>query len=248
MTFIQSAIVTDTQIAIKFSKTIMTSTLVDDSFALYLDSVTPVSTPFESIDVLKDYNSISRLLVLTFKAVLSASSDYQLRISGLKDASGTVLLDETYDFTTGSTAPSSTLPPTPDVVEIVDKSIRSNAFTSETVFVSNPDFYIVESDPENFDLFLDAGYNSGRISITFSVAPDDSFISPTYFKAQRKLISKEPGRWEKVSAIVSIDSNDPIVYIDFPSDDATPVYTQPGKSYFTPGYKYRIRISKDVGV
>lgn len=248
MTFIQSAIVTDTQIAIKFSKTILTSTLVDSAFALYVHAATPVSVPFESIDVIEDYNSISRVLTLTFKAVLEASSDYQLRISGLKDASGAVLLDENYDFTTGATVPSSVLPPAPDIVEIVDKSIRSNAFTTETIFVSNPNFYIIDTDPENFDLFLDSGYNSGRISITFSIAPDDIFISPLYFKAQRKLISKEPGRWEKVTTIVSIDATDPIVYIDFPSDDATPVYTTPGKSYFTAGYKYRIRISKDVGV
>jgi hypothetical protein len=41
----------------------------------------------------------------------------------------------------------------------------------------------------------------------------------------------------------------PEVYVDFPSlDDATPSYFTEGKNYFEKGYKYRIKISKDIGI
>jgi hypothetical protein len=38
------------------------------------------------------------------------------------------------------------------------------------------------------------------------------------------------------------------VYIDFPSLDATPSYFTADKDYFEQGYKYRIKISKDIGI
>jgi hypothetical protein len=69
-----------------------------------------------------------------------------------------------------------------------------------------------------------------------------------YFKAQRKKIQKTPSRWENVSSEVSMHSWKPDVYIDFPSDDATPVYYVDGKNYFESGYKYRVIVSAEVGL
>ena len=69
-----------------------------------------------------------------------------------------------------------------------------------------------------------------------------------YFKAQRKKIQKTPSRWESVPAEISMHSWKPDVYIDFPSDDATPVYYVDGKNYFESGYKYRVIVSAEVGL
>ena len=40
----------------------------------------------------------------------------------------------------------------------------------------------------------------------------------------------------------------PEVYVDFPSLDATPSFNTDGKQYFESNYKYRIIVSKDVGI
>jgi hypothetical protein len=65
---------------------------------------------------------------------------------------------------------------------------------------------------------------------------------------QRKKIQTHPARWQNLTTQVSIHSWKPEVYIDFPSLDATPVYFTSGKDYFETSYKYRIILSKDIGV
>ena len=39
-----------------------------------------------------------------------------------------------------------------------------------------------------------------------------------------------------------------ILYVDFPSMDATPSYFAAGATYFENDYKYRIIVSKDIGI
>jgi hypothetical protein len=40
----------------------------------------------------------------------------------------------------------------------------------------------------------------------------------------------------------------PKVFVDFPSLDATPSYYSSGLNYFETGYKYRIIVSKNIGI
>ena len=40
----------------------------------------------------------------------------------------------------------------------------------------------------------------------------------------------------------------PDVYVDFPSNDSTPVYYVDNKTYFETGYKYRVIVSSEVGI
>jgi hypothetical protein len=40
----------------------------------------------------------------------------------------------------------------------------------------------------------------------------------------------------------------PEVYVDFPSLDSTPSYNAGNKIYFESNYKYRIIVSKDIGI
>lgn len=253
MGIIQAVSVFPSGISVKFNRTLKTSTLINGNFTLYLNTATPVSTPFETIDLARDYNSVSRMLVLYYKHSVTAGATYRLTIANLKDAAGDTIATESYDFTAqSSTDPDlvdlASIDPAP--VEIVDKSEQSRAFLqSEKIIAANPDFYIVETDPEEFDLYVENDYRSGRVTIKFSVEPSSEFINSTYFKGQRKLIQRAPSRWENLACIVSVDSRRPWVYVDFPAGSAaTPSYTVPDLTYFETGYKYRVKISKNVGI
>jgi hypothetical protein len=131
---------------------------------------------------------------------------------------------------------------------IEDHSIRTDAFTTVQILAKNPRFYITSVDPENGEFYLDNAYNNGRVIISFSSRPASNFLNNLYFKVQRKKIQNQPTRWQNLSANVSMHSWKPEVYVDFPSLDATPSYYSDNKDYFETGYKYRIIVSKDIGI
>jgi len=239
-----------TAVSIKFEKTLKVSSITSSCFTLTKNSATPVLSPFKSIDIRRDFDTISRALKLYFAEALESDTDYTLTIQNLKDATSTTIPTTTDDFTTGTVAsPYPDLPPDNPPIYVEDKSIRSEVFlTATSITTTNPNFYIKEFDPEDRELMVENDYNSGRIIIKFSQAPSPQFINNDYFKAQRKIIQRQPARWEIVDIRVSRDHVNPWVYIDFPSTDATPVYLQPDKEYYEDGYKYRIKILKDVGV
>jgi len=92
-------------------------------------------------------------------------------------------------------------------------------------------------------------FNLGRAVIVFNARPASNYLNNTYFKCQRKKIQRTPSRWENISTVVQLHSWKPEVFIDFPSlSDATPAYYTEDKEYFESGYKYRIVVSKDIGV
>lgn len=250
MALLEAFEATNTDIEVKFDKTVKVSSITNDKFLLYTGGSTPVLTPFQTISLINDYDTISRRLVLRFASTLLSETEYTFTISGLLDAAGSTLPSETNSFTTTDTS-SSTIVTVPDAVpvEIEDHSIRSEAFiATEALYVSNPGFYILSTDPEFQELLIPGDYNDGRITITFSSRPGSNYINSTYFKVQKKLVGRAPSRWETCTGVlISLDSDEPNVYIDFPSTDATPVYVTPDKDYFAAGYKYRIKVSKSVG-
>ena len=131
---------------------------------------------------------------------------------------------------------------------IEDKSVRADAFSTVQILAKNPNFYIVSVDPENGAFYIDRKYSDGRVTVEFNARPASNFLNTKYFKAQKKKIQRTPSRWENVGAKVSMHSWKPEVYIDFPSPDATPVFNVDGKEYYTTGYKYRVILSKDIGI
>ena len=133
-------------------------------------------------------------------------------------------------------------------VLIEDKSVRTEADISYNIIAKNPLFYIDNIDPVDGDFYLSNDYNYGRVTVTFNEKPASNFLNNRYFLCQRKRIQKGPSRWENVTTSVSTHSWRAEVYIDFPSLDATPSYFTPDKDYFEQGYKYRIKISKDIGI
>lgn len=256
--------VTITSVSLKFEITPDTTTLVNGSFTLTTNEATPVAiaNPFETIVLADDYNSLARTLVLTWNSgVLSASTDYILTISGIKNISGDILSDVQIQFTTGaSVTPDPSLTAEEQVVYIVDQSIQYDLFSgSSNVSVifggQNSDFYFDSSDPENGEYFIEEDYNNGRAIIKFSSRPSATRLTSDYIKVQRKPIQRAPARWENLDVNISLDTSKSWVYIDFPSIDhwpaaATPstttVYYESGYYYYEPTYRYRIILSKDI--
>ena len=160
---IEQVDVSNTVLKIKFLKSLKVSSITNDKFLLYLDSATPVSSPFQPIDIAEDYNSIARLITLYFADTLEADSTYKLTISGLLDAAGNLISDENAEFLTGaSTVPSSTdeLNPEPEGISIEDHSLKTGIFTSsETLLGVNPAFFIESTDPEQEEPLVTTNFN-----------------------------------------------------------------------------------------
>lgn len=252
---IDSATVTVNTVNVKFGRTIKISSLIDENFAVETSSATPVavSNPFRDIQTLTDYNQISRTLTLYWNKVLASSTEYVIKISNLVDSSGQTVPEEKIYFTSQTNAA------TPSIIQdtqgvvlnqvlIEDKSIRVDIETGYQILAKNPNFYIESVNPNNGDFYIANDENNGRATITFSDRPASNFLTAKYFKAQRKKIQRTPSRWENVTAQISMHSWKPDVYVDFPSNDATPVYYTDDKEYFEKGYKYRVIVSAEVGI
>ena len=237
-------------LSVKFYQSLKASAVSNANFKIFTNTATPVEVAgaLRTIDMTEDYNSISRVVRLYFAAPLTAGTNYFLRVSGLITTSGASVPAIDYAFTTTGEAPEfSELVPPPEPVFVEDHSIIE-VFDADDIVEGNGaniGFYIEGQDPE--DPFVEPESNSGRVTIKFSARPAGNYVTPAYFKAQRKLISRAMNRWENVTTQVSLDGDRPWVYVSFPSLDATPVYGTAGREYFADGYKYRIKISKDVG-
>lgn len=233
-------------VSIKFPQTVSVSSLTNEHFRLFLNVSTPVEIidPFNPIQIINDYDSISRVLTLRFKTQLNPDTPYLLTVTGLYDPAGRVLLDEEYYFTSTNSPQPSPLVPIPEPTYVIDYSVIPDAFSVDSVHESSG-FYITSTEPE--DPFIDNDFNNGRVIVKFSIPPNGNFVNSQYFKAQRKSLTRGFSRWESVIARVSLDGERPWVYVDFPSTDATPSYYLSGKTYFETGFKYRIKISKNIG-
>ena len=251
---IESATVDAEAVVIKFGRTVKISSIINANFTVETTDATPiiVTSPFTPINTITDYNQISRTLRLFWDVQLIAGKEYVVKVSNLLDATNKTIAEEKIKFTKLDHATPSTITSIqePEYQEILveDKSIRTDAFTTLQIIAKNPNFYVVSVDPTNGDFYLNNDYLNGRVKIEFNARPASNFLNTKYFKAQRKKIQRTPSRWENVDAQVSMHSWKPEVYVDFPSDDATPAYNTTDKDYYESGYKYRIILSKDIGI
>lgn len=251
---IEYAIVDSNMVVIRFGKTIKISSLKNVNFLVQTTDATPstLAHPFLPINTIADYNQIARTLKLYWDTVRQSNKEYKIRLINFIDAANESISEEQIVFTQAEAATPSefnsfTVPVVQELL-IEDHSIRTDAFTTVQILAKNPRFYIVSVDPENGEFYLDNSYNNGRVTIVFSSRPASNFLNAEYFKVQRKPIQSQPARWQNLSANVSMHSWKPEVYVDFPSLDATPSYYLDNKDYFEKGYKYRIIVSKDIGI
>lgn len=252
---IDNATVTVNTVNIKFGRTVKIASLVDENFIVQTVESIPVvvSNPFKDIQTLTNYNQISRILTLYWNTVLLPNTEYVIRLVNLVDSSGLTIPEEQIFFTSSEQAA------TPDTLTqskatvvneilIEDKSVRADIETGYQIIAKNPNFYIESTNPLSGSFYLTNDENNGRVTITFSDRPASNFLTPKYFRAQRKKIQRTPSRWENVSAQVSMHSWKPDIYVDFPSNDTVPVYFTDEKTYFETGYKYRVIVSAEVGI
>ncbi len=251
---IESASVDADVVVIKFGRTVKISSLINPNFTVQTTAATPVAinSPFAAINTISDFNQISRTLRLFWDVQLTSGQEYEIVVSNIKDAVNETIPTEKIKFTKLDDATPSTITsysePVYEEILIEDKSVRTDAFSTVQILAKNPNFYIASVDPTNGDFYLDNSYNNGRVTIEFNARPASNFLNAKYFKAQKKKIQRTPSRWETVDANISLHSWKPEVYIDFPSNEATPVYVTSNKEYFETGYKYRIILSKDIGI
>lgn len=251
---IDYAIVDNNMVVVRFGKTIKISSLKNSNFVVQTDDATPavLSNPFLTINTIADYNQISRTLKLYWDAQRQSGKQYLIRLVNFLDASNESISEEQICFTQQESATPSefnsyTVPVVQELL-IEDKSIRTDAFTTVQILAKNPQFYVKSVDPENGDFYIDNDYNAGRVIVYFNARPATNFLNNTYFKVQRKKIQTDPTRWQTVLTQISMHSWKSEVYIDFPSLDATPSYNTAQKKYFEKGYKYRIILSKEIGI
>lgn len=234
-------------IELTFKVTLKTSSIQNTAFLFTSHDATPVDVNFKPINTVEHYDSISRVLLIYY-ATEPTPGDYTLSIEGLKLANESIVPSEYINLLYPYDAPESAPFEPVDMVDIQDNSIRREAFIStQTLRVANPYFHVTDTDPESNATYIEDDYKRGRISITFSDRPSPQFLNSQYIKFQKKDITKI-GRWETVPINISMDSHFPTIYIYIPSLDATPVYNTEGSDYFEENFKYRIRLSKEIGV
>jgi hypothetical protein len=248
---------------VKFNRHPKVDTLISDNFRLFVtqepdlaivesddqwspsveeeDPTKELVAPFKSIDSSKDYNSISRTLILKLKNPLDAETHYRLYTSSaIRNAAGINTLTDAKVFKSqyDSGGPSIA---DPDPVHIEDYSILPGSGGSggdviDSIGGSPNGFTIVESDPVDGDYFVEQDHNSGKITIYFSQIPDSNYLNEQYIKVQRKKNQIAPIRWETLSVGFFHDAKQ--LSIDFPE-----IYDQ---IYFEEGYIYRIKLSRHI--
>lgn len=260
-TLIDEYTVTDVYIKIKFGLTVKVQSIVNANFLLDNTDATPssIASPFRNISLVRDYNSISRILYLYFSdGVLQNSTSYRFTARNLTDVLDNTIADGVFTFETQTLNIDITTTPElvyPDPV-IVDHAISDSVF-SVPINNSNNSTILsyISSYPENNSYYLFEDENNGRIELTFNFPPVEAYLDSPHIKVQKREIKKGPSRWVDVEAQITLDPNDPIVYVDLPSvdhypDAATPsnttVYNQSGYTYFEPNYKYRILLAKTL--
>lgn len=235
-------------IELSFKVTLQTASINSSAFLLTSTSATPFDISFRTINLQQHFDSVARVLRIYY-AETPSTGDYVLSIAGLRAASGATLASETfnvaYPFGEEEDSPKP-YEPAPEI-DIKDRSIRREAFiTTQKLRVANPYFYVVETDPASNAIYIEDDYKRGRIAITFSDRPSPQFLNSKFIKVQKKDVTKI-GRWETVPINISMDSYYPTIYIYIPSLDATPVFNTEGSPYFEENFKYRVRLSKEIG-
>lgn len=243
---------------LKFQFTVQVASLEREKFVIHPAEVDEQGEPFlpatpsgsnislKEIIIRDDFNSIRKELMLNFADIAELDDEtiyYALVIDGLRTASGHNVPAETiffkYNFDNAPIDDATEEEP----VVIQDFSIKT---IPDEVVIGSTSFYIVETVPENGDIFIDKGYMSGTIGVRFSTRPNIVSVNKKNIKVQRKKIGGKNFRWEDIDTITALDADEPILYVYMPSIEATPVYYEDDKTYFEAGYKYRLKISKNL--
>lgn len=245
---LQDAEVTTGYVVLKFNDTVKLTSIIPDAFVVATDEATPteVVSPFEEFTITNNYNTVSRTLKLYWKeGSLTPNTEYTLTITGLLNAASKPLSEYVLHFATEeSVEPTEDElePVVDDSIEIEDHSIITDIDFSADSQLGVEFLEVVSTNLESLYM-VDNDFNNGRIAITFSKRPDISKVNSSFIKVYRKKVQRKPSKWERLTVNLSLDSQNPIVYVDFPSTDDDPLYYEADKDYFEDSYKYKISVS-----
>lgn len=278
MTILQWAEFKEEYIKLKFSYSIDTSTLVNSNFTLLNEDATPheeIDNPFDEIEVVRDYQSIGRILYLYWNTDLDNYTDYILRIEGLKSVSGASLPSEDVPFHTLAVATPnfSESPFTKEPTNIEDYSIKLVGEDSFSGEIDSDDggsgavetLSITSVSPDSSDnYFLWFGAHDGLITVVFNRDIHEDYLDSQYFRLQRKCIASGTlSTWQDVDTSISFGLGNSTVWIQiageenplYPYDEDSSTYASfqilfgatPGEwIYWQQGYKYRLVVSGAV--
>jgi hypothetical protein len=261
--------VTGNYFQIKFVSTLDVSTLVNANFVLYNDSASPTSitTPFDTIDVAKDYSSISRILTLWWNNP-GPTGGYTLHVRNLRTFLGEALGDFQipFEWVLESATPNSgsldeLLQPSRIPVEVEDYSLKTPGWSiiepQAEVSPTAQALEVIDIAPGiSSHHYIDTQENLGKIDILFSLPIYTNFISPFYFSLTKKSVKKGMSLWENVNTSVLGSFDSKLISIYLPAIDSlgNTVYSY-GKSneeleglvFFEPQTKYRLVLSTQIG-
>lgn len=236
-------------VLVKFYHSPFVTSLSDSNFVLEDTSVNPaLKVPLSAINVVNDYDSLSRILTLYPVSLLTAGKTYRLTVSGIYGAYG-AFDTEVFDFSTEGLVGKSPLPhPFPPIYEVVSEDRAAEIEIIPDNFTSLlPVFSVTDISPSIKTVYVDPDYHYGRIVIKFSKAPSGQYLSNKYFKVSKRAVEMGYTRWQEITNTkISIDGSRPWVYIDMPSTDAVPVYGEANSTYFENNTKYKVFVSKYV--
>lgn len=230
---------------LKFDSTVKVNSITGSGLTLFKQAATPIAiaSPFDTINLANDFNSISRTLTLYFRSPIEINTAYTLYIAGLIRADGSSIPTIQENFVSSDHNPSVVEPARPVAeISIIDKSIVPTPI--QTVSTSVGAFRVVGIDPQSDGYTMLPDQNNGRITIKFSKPPAIEYITPSYFMVQKKKLGVGiEHRWEPVATKLSMDVKYNWVHIDLPSTDTPPVYYLADHTYFETGCKYRLKLS-----
>ncbi len=254
----------DEYVILKFDFAVDTTTLVNSNFSLYnANDATPtteVTSPFDTINVERDYQGVSRELYLYWNVDLAPSSEYGIVIENLETISRVVKETVTIYFTTKANFATPNISEseyTKEPTNIEDFSIKSIGSLNDSLSggtESSEKISIVSIYPDEHEsYYIDVNSYQGKIEITFNDFIPTNFVNSQDFKVQKKLMSgRGISPWTTVPCLVTQSGTEPIVSIYLPAQTATPLYSYQISDlsdyiFWENGYKYRLIISKEVG-
>lgn len=259
--------VTTSYVRIKFVPNVSPTTLINDNFVVVTDDATPqvIVDPFHSLDLARDFDSISRIITLWWQIELPADG-YYLEVNGLKDHLGFDIDPFEIPFTVdGESATPSVQPieerPSRDPVDVEDYSLKHPTWSIEqaTTLIedSSGELDIVDIQPKARNAYqIEPRYNNGIIRIMFNYPILANYINPIYFVLTEKKAGIGVSKWETVDTRVLPNEDSTIIEIYLPTtnDIGETIYSYymdadegSEKEYFKVGYKYRLVISSAVG-
>jgi hypothetical protein len=217
---------------VQFSKSVAAVSLISTNFVLMTPDGAELDEPFRQIDLRRDYNSITKKLVLHLSRELLPEQEYAFIIRDLLDPAGQEQ-DQQHVVTFTTNDYNGTVSPTTfddvDLLPVIDHTMAGEpgAITrNEQVGAAK----VVRSQPTDGMYNLTAGYLSGLITVLMN-----GDVHSVDVEVLGRAISNMEVPWAPIAATADVDdTNTRLINIQMPE-------ILPGE-YYAAGTEYLVRI------